>query len=79
MTVKQDELISHLNELDFSDSSKQLEELKQIIFNAVETNEAKIKFIKEEILANKYQIQNTLIAEKMLEYVPTQALETELA
>lgn len=72
MSCEENSFITQLNVLDFSDSTKQLAELKKIIFNIETTNLAKLEFIKEEILKNKYQINSFCIAEKLLEHASIQ-------
>lgn len=55
----------------FDDIATQMAALKTAIFNAIDTNDHKIQFIKEELAAGRYEIQNELIAERMLEFVHT--------
>lgn len=57
-----------MESLDFTDTQKQLDALKAIIFDITEANTAKIEFIKEELANDRYQIRNHHIAEQMLEY-----------
>ena len=52
-----------------NDSTQELAELKALIFNANENNEAKIQFLKAEISERRYQINSEQIAEKLLEHV----------
>ena len=61
----QTDFISSLN---LTDTAKQIEALKAIIFNTPETNQTKIEFIKEELSTGKYQIHSDHIASKLTEY-----------
>ena len=54
-----------------TNNTTQIEELKTSILNAVDSNEAKIQFIKQELDAGRYEINAEQIAEKMLEPVKT--------
>lgn len=69
------DFIDHLN---FEDTVKKTAVLKAIILNAAETNETKIEFLKEEIAAGRYQINNERIVEKLLEQQvePVEEMET---
>lgn len=57
-----------LDNLNFTDSAKQLEALKALIFSAPEDNQKKIEFLKEEISAGRYEINSQRIAAKFIEY-----------
>ena len=52
-----------------NDTTQQIAELKALIFNTHENNEAKIQFLKAEISEQRYQINSEQIAEKLLEHV----------
>lgn len=56
-----------LDNLSFTASSKQLEELKKQIFNSREIKNNKIAIIKDMLEKNQYQISSKGIAEKLLE------------
>lgn len=56
-----------LDNLSFTDSAKQLEELKQQIFNVREIKNHKIATIKQALENNEYSISNKHIAEKLIE------------
>ncbi len=43
-------------------------DLKDSISNTIEMHEKKLAFIKEELATNRYQINNHLIAERLLEH-----------
>ncbi|WP_133129719.1 flagellar biosynthesis anti-sigma factor FlgM [Legionella yabuuchiae] len=58
-----DDLIDQLS----LEPSKEMEALKELIFNSPDNNQAKIDFIKEEITAGRYQIEAKSIAMKLLE------------
>lgn len=69
-----------LENLSFSDSTRQLEELKKLIFNSKQSRNNKIATIKQAIESNEYAISNIKIAEKLLEdLVIQEEQETELA
>ena len=55
------------NQRSLNDTAKQIAELKALIFNTYENNEAKIQFIKEELSADRYQINSHQIAAKLSE------------
>ena len=63
-----EKMIAQLNELDFSHSNQQLEELKALIFDADISVQAKLNFLKEELSAGRYVIHSEKIAEKMLAF-----------
>ncbi len=65
--------------INFDDTSKQMAELKAMIFNTPETNQTKIQFIKEELSAGRYQIRSHLIAEKLLEHTALVPQPAEIA
>ena len=66
-----------MESLDFSDTTKQLEALKAIIFDIAQANAVKIQFIKEELANDRYQIRSHHIAEQMLEYT-THVIEEQV-
>ncbi len=68
--------IDFLESLCISDT-KQLIALKELIFNAPNSNQAKIQFIKEEIAAGRYQTDSNLITAKLMEYNHT--MQPEIA
>ncbi len=55
-----------MDRLNFSDIAGQMAALKSALFDCKETNENKIEFIKEELLAGRYQINSLHIAELLL-------------
>lgn len=57
-----------IHRLNLTDTTQQIEALKAIIFNSSDTNQTKIDFVKEELSANRYQINSDHIAEKLTEY-----------
>ena len=63
-----------------SNNTKPMDALKTSILNAVDSNEAKIQFIKKELEADRYDINAEQIAEKILEPLkamnPIEVLET---
>lgn len=59
------ELWSSLN---FKESSRQLDELKSLIFNSPDFNEGKIESLKEEIANGRYEVQSKTIAKKLVEF-----------
>jgi negative regulator of flagellin synthesis FlgM len=68
----------HLENIDFSDTAKQMDALKAALFDINKTNERKIQFIKEELANGRYEIHPHHIAEHMLEYTPTHVMESEV-
>ncbi|ARG97312.1 flagellar biosynthesis anti-sigma factor FlgM [Legionella micdadei] len=54
------------NHVSISDTSKQLSALKEYITKAPEVNQARIKFLKEELANGRYRIVSDQIATKML-------------
>lgn len=48
---------------------KEVEALKNMLFNSPEVNQEKIEFIKSELSAGRYQINCQNIADKMLENI----------
>ncbi len=58
--------IASINNIDFSDTSKQLEALKASLQDIPEINEARVLYFKAEIKAGTYQIQSQEIARNML-------------
>ncbi|GGI77466.1 flagellar biosynthesis anti-sigma factor FlgM [Legionella impletisoli] len=70
-----DDLIDNLS----LEPSKQIEALKELIFNGPDINQAKIDFIKEEIAAGRYQSEAKNIALKMLEEQFIHAKDAEVA
>lgn len=67
-----------LKDLSFTESNKQLEELKTLIFNSKESKNNKIAEIKKAIANNEYKISSKKIAEKMVEdIVPTNTKTTK--
>lgn len=54
-------------ELDMTEIN-QMAALKAALFDMEDTHQTKIQFIKEELAANRYQINSSLIADKLLEY-----------
>jgi flagellar biosynthesis anti-sigma factor FlgM len=59
--------------------SKQMESLKELIFNSPDTRHAKIDFIKNEIDTGRYQIEPENIATKIMEEHIVLEDESELA
>ena len=57
-----------LTSLNFTDSARQLEELKSLIFNTPDLNEGKIELLKEEIASGRYEVQSKMIAKKLVEF-----------
>jgi len=66
---------SFIDSLNLEETAKQLDDLKAIIFTTTETNQAKIQFIKEELLAGRYEIRSDRIADKLLEYAKIEEIE----
>jgi flagellar biosynthesis anti-sigma factor FlgM len=64
-----------IDNLDFEDTVKQTAILKAIILNAAETNQTKIEFLKEELMAGRYQINSNRIAAKMVEQVSEEVVK----
>jgi negative regulator of flagellin synthesis FlgM len=65
-----------IRNLNFEDTAQQLEALKAHIFNASESNQAKLAFIKEELSAGRYEMNSERIALKLLEHtLATEELE----
>ena len=58
--------ISSLNNINVSDTSKQLEALKASLQDIPEINEARVLYFKAEIESGAYQIQSQKIAQNML-------------
>ena len=56
-----------LDSLSFKSTAKHIEALKQAIFDAPNTNQAKIDFIKNEITSGRYVINSDQIANKLME------------
>lgn len=56
---------------------KELEALKEAIFNCPDINQAKINFIKEEITSGRYEIEPNHIARKLTEHYLYCELEPE--
>lgn len=56
------------NEVNFDDVAEQMIALKAAIFNSQESNEAKIRFLKEELAAERYQVDSHRIAEKLVSH-----------
>src|SRR5262245_42845499 len=54
------------NNVSISDTSKQLSALKEYILKAPEVNQAKIKFLRDELSSGSYRIVSDEIATKML-------------
>lgn len=67
-----------LKGLHFNDTTKQMEALKAMIFNASDLNETRLQFIKDEIETGRYQIQSSKIAEKLTEHTPKTTREVDL-
>ena len=55
-----------LASLNFDDTTQQIEALKDLIFNAKDSNHTKIQFIKEALSAGRYEIHNDHIATKLM-------------
>jgi anti-sigma28 factor (negative regulator of flagellin synthesis) len=69
------ELLSHLH---FADTAKQIQALEELIFSDFEINQSKIEFLKEEISADRYEINSLKIAKHLIEYSLT-SKEAEVA
>lgn len=63
------DLIASLDNVSFSDTSKQLEALKASLKDIPEINEARVLYFKAEIESGNYQIHSDKIAMKMLNNV----------
>lgn len=63
------DLIASLDNVSFSDTSKQLEALKASLRDIPEINEARVLYFKAEIESGNYQIHSDKIALKMLNNV----------
>ena len=64
------EATAFIDSLNLDESMKQMAVLKEIIDNASDTDSAKIAFVKDELSAGRYQIQNYRIAARLLEHAP---------
>lgn len=56
-----------LEQFDFSEVSHQLIALKESIFHAIASHEAKVAWLKQELLAGRYEIQSQHVAQKLLD------------
>ncbi|KTC65797.1 flagellar biosynthesis anti-sigma factor FlgM (plasmid) [Legionella adelaidensis] len=57
--------------LSFEDSNKQLQALKEMIFNEPLINDSKIQFIKEELATDRYEVNSYRIAVRLMEDIQT--------
>ncbi len=74
--------LSHqiLDQLDFSETQKQVAALMKAVLHETTLNENKICFIKEQLNDHRYQVNPKIIAEKLLECVDNPDLTaTELS
>jgi anti-sigma28 factor (negative regulator of flagellin synthesis) len=60
-------LCQYCQESQSKNKDYQIESLNNQIFNSADTNQRKIDFVKEEIAANRYQIEPENIAARILE------------
>ncbi len=74
---KKDTIPSELLESINLKPAKQLEHLKELIFNSCDSNDAKIEFVRDEIKRNVYQVNAESIVNKMLENIEMPEVETE--
>ncbi|PJD90644.1 MAG: hypothetical protein CK424_08200 [Legionella sp.] len=65
-----------LEHLDFSETQKQVAALMKSVFHETTLNENKIRFIKEQLHDQRYQINPTIIAEQLLQCVDNTDLST---
>ena len=72
-TIPTSELLESIN----LKPAKQLERLKELIFNSCDSNDAKIEFVRDEIKRNVYQLNAESIVNKMLENIEIPEVETE--
>ena len=68
ITTTKDSQASFIETINFDDTAKQMAKLKAIIFDAPDTTQTKIQFIKEELATDRYQIHSSHIASKLMEY-----------
>lgn len=54
------------------DIEHHMQTIRALLFDAPDTNLAKIQFFKEELTAGRYEIDSQRIAEKILEFTTTQ-------
>lgn len=64
-TTAQNRLI---DQLDFSNTQRQVDSLMKTVLHETNLNENKIRFIKEQLSDQRYQINAKMIASKLLEY-----------